>query len=356
MAEILQKIVPAPRLVGVELNPGPRRGEHMSDEERWAVINLWNIENLGTRKIAKKLNLQRKNVQHLIRKYNETGTVSNKPGQGRKRKLSPGDVTRIKKQVKSGKSAEEIAREEAKTHGGKMSSTTIRNALKESGLRYVSKEEREKLSEVHMQKRREFATRHMQDDWKNVLFSDEKSFWLGAEEKKGWQDPKHRTLIMKHQYAPKLQVWGGVGHFFKTELYFFEQNMDAELYRKILKNRLPPKCQEDCPDDLLGSWIFLQDNDPKHKAHKMMELLDEIAPDWMKDYPPKSPDFNIIEDVWSYLDRERKKKKCLSIDQLKRVLSRAWEKLPLEFVRKSVESMPRRLQKCLDLRGQRTNY
>ena len=86
MAEILQKIVPAPRLVGVELNPGPRRGENMSDEERWAVINLWNIENLGTRKIAKKLNLQRKNVQNLIRKYNETGTVSRKKTKAKPRR------------------------------------------------------------------------------------------------------------------------------------------------------------------------------------------------------------------------------------------------------------------------------
>ena len=37
-----------------------------------------------------------------------------------------------------------------------------------------------------------------------------------------------------------------------------------------------------------------------------------------------SPDLNIMQDAWSYLDREVKKKRIKSIEQLKRELTKAW--------------------------------
>ena len=356
MVKKWHEFVPSPMLVGVELNPGPQHSKHLSEEERWAVINLWKIEKLGIRTIAQKMNIRPITARKLVRKYQATESISNQPGQGRKRKLSNTDVMRVKKKAKSGKSAAVIASEESKRHRETVSERTVRRDLKEAGLRYLVKQEREQLSEAHMQKRREFATRRLQYDWEIVLFTDEKSFWLGAEERKAWQDPNCPTIYYKRRYNPKLQVWGGIGHYFKTKLYFFEKNMDGQLYRQILNARIPPYCSEDCPRRLQGAWIFQQDNDPKHKAGATMELLNEIAPDWMRDYPPNSPDFNIIEDIWSHLDRERKKKRITSIEKLKRELTRIWENLSWETVRKSVASMPRRLRQCRSRGGQRTDY
>lgn len=102
--------------------------------------------------------------------------------------------------------------------------------------------------------------------------------------------------------------------------------------------------------------MFLQDNDPKHKAGKTTELLDQIAPDRILDHPPYSPDLNVMEDAWAYLDREIKKKRIGSIPQLKRQLNKAWSNLPWELIRRSVSSMGRRLQECIDRRGERTDY
>ena len=38
MAENGTKFVHAPRLVCVELNPGPGRGENLGDEEKWRIV------------------------------------------------------------------------------------------------------------------------------------------------------------------------------------------------------------------------------------------------------------------------------------------------------------------------------
>ena len=88
-----------------------------------------------------------------------------------------------------------------------------------------------------------------------------------------------------------------------------------------------------------------------HKA-----LLDEIASDRIRDHPPNSPDLNPMEDIWSYLDGEIKKRRIRSIAGLQRALTKAWSELPWRYVRKSTESMAARLREVIALGGERTQY
>jgi hypothetical protein len=106
-----------------------------------------------------------------------------------------------------------------------------------------------------------------------------------------------------------------------------------------------------------GDWVFMQDGARPHTAADSLELLDRIAPDRIKNHPAKSPDLNCIEDLWSYMDREiRKKRNIQDINQLQKKLKKIWKTIPLELVRASVDSMPRRLDACIKLRGERTSY
>ena len=117
-----------------------------------------------------------------------------------------------------------------------------------------------------------------------------------------------------------LHVWGGIGHYFKTELYFFEENLTSSLYQKIISQRLPPSTTSpDCPKRV-KNYYFVQDNDPKHKTKASMKLLEEITQGRMYKHPPNSPDLNVMEDAWSYLDRCVKESRVKTISGLKQKL------------------------------------
>ena len=189
--------------------------------------------------------------------------MKNRSGQGRKRILSSQEVKKAVKKAKSGETSTEIARDFKKG-----CPRTIERSLKESGLRWLVVQRREKITPAQQAKRLSFAKKMVTFDWTNVLFVDEKTFQLSGGRQMKWQDPKDRDEISVTRHSPKVHAWGGVGYHWKTDLYLFEQNLNGELYREILSQRIPPNFSLDCPVKKRGNWIFLQDNDPKHTANK----------------------------------------------------------------------------------------
>ena len=354
--------VPAPTLIGIHPNPGPTRGQEWTEEEKYRVIVRWKYDRKSIHAIAKEMNSDRTTVRRLIQKYEETGSVKRRSGQGRKRKLTKTDERKMRKKALTGQKATEIARDYNRKQESKgdshssVSARTVRRTLKTTGLAYLAVTPRQALTQAQIAARLAYARGRLDDDWTPVLFVDEKTFVIGASEDKAWQDPKNRKTRPKLIHPPKIQVWGGIGHYFKTKLYFFEENLTAKLYKQILNKRLPPYYSSDCPSHKRGSWILLQDNDPKHKSQLVTDLLEEITPDRIPDHPAYSPDFNVMEDAWASLDREIKKQRITTIPQLKRALTKAWNNLDWDIMLKSVASMGRRLQQCIDRRGERTDY
>ena len=155
----------------------------------------------------------------------------------------------------------------------------------------------------------------------------------------------------------EAHVWGALGYYFKSDLYFFEESLNAKLYQNIVSERLPPThFAPNCPERLKKYWYFLQDNDPKHKAKGSMKLLKRLTGNRMYKHPAKSPDFNVMEDVWSYLDRCVRASKVTTIEGLQKKLKQLWNDLPWTEFHPSINSMSTRLRQCLERRGGRTDY
>jgi transposase len=361
------QLVAAPLLVGIELNPGPEDGRHLNDEQRWKIIHLSKIAFQTPTAIARKVGCSRETVYATLRKYSITGTTKDRPHRGRKRKLSVTDEQSIVKRAKTGMGAKEIAQKMGKdaTDIGqkhktpRVSASTVQRVLKAQGYAYLKVLQHEALTEAHKQKRLQYANDYRNYDWRNVLFSDEKTFCHGTAPTRCWQKPGQRVTRAVSRHPSKLHVWGAVGHFVKSDLFFFTENMDAELYQRILMSNLKESMLHyaaDAPAKVRGKWIFLQDNDPKHKAKSSMVTLANIVGDRQIHHPPCSPDLNVMEDMWSYLDARVRASKVVTIDGLQRLLRREWQDIPWSVIRKSTDSMPNRLIECTELHGGRTKY
>ena len=131
--------------------------------------------------------------------------------------------------------------------------------------------------------------------------------------------------------------------------------MNAAKYKQILIHHTIPSGKR-----LIGNkFIFQHDNDPKHSAKIVKSYLQRKTVDetlTVLDWPPQSPDLNIIEAVWDYLDRERNKKQPKSTEELWQVLEEAWDNLPQDYLRKLQESLPKRVAAVIKSKGGHTKY
>jgi len=200
------------------------------------------------------MNISTRTVQSVLKKFRETKTVHDQHGRGRKRKLTKNDVNRMVKKAKKGKTARQLSLEYEKETGKSISDRTIQRTLKIEHLAYLKIKSIPKLDEDDKANRLEYAHNMANLDWKNILFTDEKDFWMETIETHCWQEAGARKTVQKSVGWPKkIHVWGGIGYYHKTRLHFFEKNLTSKLYQKILKKNLPPKCAPDCPRELKKS-------------------------------------------------------------------------------------------------------
>ncbi|OKO95224.1 Transposable element Tc1 transposase [Penicillium subrubescens] len=80
------------------------------------------------------------------------------------------------------------------------------------------------------------------------------------------------------------------------------------------------------------------------------------------DWPPYSPDLNLIEKVWDWMkdwigDRYLKNyDRKLSYDQLREAVRAAWDTIPRSFLSQQIDLMQKRCQAVIDAQGGHTLY
>ena len=147
-------------------------------------------------------------------------------------------------------------------------------------------------------------------------------------------------------------VWGCFSSTGPGELEIIEGRMNSEMYRDILERGLVKSAEN---LNLPQSWIFQQDNDPRHTARKTRAWFQEKEIDLLE-WPSQSPDLNPIENLWRELKLRIQKRDPRNLDQLKEICKEEWAKIAISICNNLVKKYSKRLEEVLAAKGHITKY
>ena len=123
-----------------------------------------------------------------------------------------------------------------------------------------------------------------------------------------------------------------------SDLFRIQGTLNQHGYHIILQRYTIPHGLR-----LVGpSFVFQQDNDPKHTSRLFTGYLTKKKSDGVLHqvtWPPQSPDLNPIEMVWDELDHRVKEKQPTSAEHMWELLQDCWKSIPHEAGWENAKSM-----------------
>ena len=310
--------------------------------------------------IAEDYDLSPEGVRDIFRRLEERGVAENMTRSGRKRKTQPRDDRQILKEVQ--KNCKVSAREIKDTLNLDISETTIKRRIRETGLGGYVARSKPYISPANRKKRVAFAKEYFSnplDFWKSIIWSDESKFELLSCNRRQYVWRKKGEAFKIENLKPtvkhgggSLMVWGCVSYYGVGKLCFIDGKMNGPGYVEILEKNLLRSI------DQLGmrnEYVFQQDNDPKHTSRVATKFF-EINSIPVLPWPPQSPDINIIEHVWNYIDRKIPMNERKNKNDFKNAIINEWSNVTSNYLKKLVESVPNRLLKVIQANGGPTKY
>ena len=145
-----------------------------------------------------------------------------------------------------------------------------------------------------------------------------------------------------------MSSWGFIKESGERKLIKVENRVNSSVYTNILASHFLPLIY-------LGE-VLQQDNAPAHKSADTSTWFLENSVDVLENWPPNSPDLNIIENMWSILEGRVAKRHPKTLEDLETFVLEECYASPGEHVQKLFMSIKKRLIPTKINRGGFTRY
>lgn len=202
------------------------------------------------------------------------------------------------------------------------------------------------LKQGEMTRRLNFANNNFNNNFHNVFFSDDMLFVLAKTGtvhwvKKGAPPPSKEVDDMK----ASVLVWGAVSWSYKSTLHTCSKTVNAQYYTNKLTTHLLPTMPN------FNRYIFQHDNASPHTAKYTKNWLVAMGVKVLEDWPPYSPELNIIEHVWSWMTAYINKERPKNRRELKRYIRAAWNEIPQNVIQAYINNLPAVMKRIIDAEG-----
>ena len=230
-----------------------------------------------------------------------------------------------------------------------LSKRTIERYLKKNGYTHDMPLEKHELTQKQKEDRLKFWNEYIDHDFSQTVFIDETLFRVGKAKQRKWRKIGEKHGISYNKHGKKVNAWAGISKGGKTSIQLFTENMTKELYVSIMEKHLKEM------ERMTGkNFELIWDNDPKHTSNLAKEFYKKHCK--ILDWPAYSPDLNPIENIWSIIKSRLNQISTSKISEIISEVKVLWEELKQEYIDNCIESMPSRLQECINNEGYWLNY
>lgn len=331
----------------------PAMSELTIEEKQLAI--LLHVRGFSKSFIAKKMNRSRSAIFVLLKQWLKGRFICNKKLRKRTTKLSAQQVYRV---------LDYFINNPFNTHVQciqalklPVARSTIHNVLKKNGIRGYVASSKQFISMQNQIERLRFAIKYQKwtTEWLKVQFIDEKTVQTYSNGKvivkrKAHErfDPDKIVSQEVQNTKNKLNLVGVVSFNGPNVIYSVSTNFTGKQFTQLARDKLM---------DIVKDQTVLMDNATIHSNGIKYLKNSGVS---VLDFPPKSNDMNLIENVWAMLQKNlnRRLSSCTisTKNKLLELVEKSWKEIPVSFFEKCVMSMPNRLKAVIEAKGRQTKY
>ncbi|CAF1550923.1 unnamed protein product [Adineta ricciae] len=310
---------------------------HLSVGDRWRIVSLYYDEGNNVHEIANLVGCAIRTVYRILELFEETHNITERNGRGRHMALNNDEIYTLRQILYRypNETSSNIVNRFLRRTGQLVPARTIRRYRQMLGFRPVHARTQAFITTIHAQQRLDFCLSYATNQWRNIIFSDEKAFVVDVSGvvyyiPRGRQRPIHFQSQVRYRVA----IFGAVWYNGRSNLIFINDRTNTTTYVEYLQEALNGHLHR------LRHYHFVHDR-PRW-AHTT------LAHDWlesnhircMDDFPSVSPDLNAVESVSSWLNKYVQSRHPNSQRHLERLVQRAWNAIPQVVIRGYIRHIP----------------